>query len=73
MQILAVDLANLTQRVAMFQAAAEDLITLANQLQHQGWERQPLPPDENGSYRLSIPGEDADLLEAILTAIDNLR
>lgn len=73
---MSIDIANLTSRVAIYQAASEKILELAEQVDLASWTRQTVPADDGvGSVGalVTIPSEQAELLDQILDALDNLR
>jgi hypothetical protein len=72
-RILGVDVANLTARCAVYQAAAEEILILAEQLDHRGWEKVTLGEGENTRVVTTLPPEQIEALDQLLDAIDALR
>ena len=73
---MSIDIANLTSRVAIYQATSEKLLELAEQVDPLTWDSQTVPADDGvGSIGklVRIPIEQVEVLTQILDALDNLR
>jgi hypothetical protein len=72
-RMLGVDIANLTTRCAIFQAASEELQELANHVDMRAWEPRTLGEGEDTQYLICVPPDQREAVEQILTVIDGLR
>jgi len=72
-RILGVDIANLTMRVAVFQAVADEIMELAQHIDVTTWQDATFPEGENPRMMTCIPLEQREFLERLLDAVDGLR
>jgi hypothetical protein len=72
-RLLAVDVANLSARCAMYQAAAEEILLIAQRLDSRAWERSILGEGENTKTVTMLPPDQLEALDQLLDAIDGLR
>lgn len=73
---LAIDLANLTARLAVYQAAVTQLIQIGDAVDRSTWSREVIEEDSgggNGVYLVKIPGTEVEKLEVLLASLDALR
>lgn len=73
-RLLGVDMANLTTRVAVYQATIEELIELALTVDERSWE--PIMEGDQGDHTVSwvkLPVDQQQALQRILLLINCLR
>jgi hypothetical protein len=73
-RILGVDIANLTMRVAVFQAVADEIMELAQHIDVTTWQDTTI--GEGGTdprMVTTVPLEQREFLERLLDAVDGLR
>lgn len=72
-RILGVDVANLTARCAVYQAASEEILQIAQRIDARAWERATVGEGEDIRTVTSLPVDQLEALEQLLDAIDGLR
>jgi hypothetical protein len=72
-RILGVDIANLTMRVAVFQAASEGILELAAHIDVTQWQDTTIGEGDSARMVTVIPLEQREFLEHLLDAVDGLR
>lgn len=73
---LAIDLANLTARLAVYQAAVTQLIQIGDAIDRSTWSKDVIEEDTGGgnaAYIVTLPGTEAEKLEVLLASLDALR
>lgn len=72
-RILGVDVANLSARCAVYQAAAEEILLIAARLDARAWEHSILGEGADTKTVTVLPPDQIEALDQLLDAIDALR
>ena len=72
-RILGVDVANLSARCAVYQAAAEEITELASLIDVRSWQTQQQGEGDQVRTVTVIPVEHREAIELLLDAVDGLR
>lgn len=72
-RLLGVDVANLTSRVAVYQATTEELIELALGVDERAWEPVLSDDDDHTVTKVMLPMDQQQALQRILMLINSLR
>jgi len=70
---LGVDIANITTKCAVFQAAIEELHELTPVIDMRSWETQMMGEGEGSTMVIVVPLDQREVVEQILNIIDGLR
>lgn len=72
-RILGVDVANLSARCAVYQAASEEILLIAARIDARSWEKSIVGEGADTRTVTVLPPDQIEALEQLLDAIDGLR